>query len=185
MRHFQHLGEWDATPLALAIARKPDLWNQHTFRTTYENTPHANADDILLRYSAPKVTNPDKVRNDFELHTYPAWHELPEARPVIFNLLRRFEGIALGRVVISRIPPGGVILPHADNYGDYVQDGARFHAVVQGLPGSKFHCGGETVQMLSGSVWWFDHKEMHSVENHSADDRVHLMIDIRSAPCST
>lgn len=186
MNHFFQVGEWDATPLALAIRRKPDLWNRHVFRTTYENTPHAGVSDILLRYSKPEIVDPKKVQYDLDPICYPAWHELPEAHAVIFNLMRRFSGVLLGRVVISRIPPGGVILPHADKLGDYVKDGMRLHAVVQGLPGSKFHCGGESVQMLTNSVWWFDHMETHCVENHSADDRIHLFVDIKTAPsCST
>lgn len=185
-RHFLQVGEWDATPLALALRRKPELWDQHKFRTTFKDTPHAGISDILLRYSPPNMLEPEQVNNDFGLVCYPAWHALPEARPVIFNLMRRFEAVTLGRVVISCTAPGAEILPHADVGAAYADmDGMRIHAVVQGLPGSKFTCGGETVQMLSNSVWWFDHKQIHSVENHSADDRIHLMVDLGTAPCST
>jgi hypothetical protein len=28
-------------------------------------------------------------------------------------------------------------------------------------------------------VWWFQHREVHSVENNSADDRIHLLVDFR------
>jgi len=35
--------------------------------------------------------------------------------------------------------------------------------------------------MATGQVWWFQHRALHSVENGSADDRIHLMIDIRTA----
>jgi hypothetical protein len=52
--------------------------------------------------------------------------------------------------------------------------------VLQGLPGSLYHCGDETVTMLTGSVWWFQHREIHSVENNAAGDRVHLLVDFRT-----
>lgn len=173
-------------PLMMALQRRPDLWDRHTYRTEFNGTPFKGMNDILLRYSAPEkhenVTDPMALVNDTALVFYPAWNELPEVRPVIFNLMRRFEAVSLGRVIIARLPPGGVIAPHADNYGDYAErdDGMRFHVAVQGLPGCLFHCGNETVQMLTGSVWWFQHKETHSVENNSADERIHLLVDIQT-----
>jgi aspartyl/asparaginyl beta-hydroxylase (cupin superfamily) len=114
------------------------------------------------------------------LAQYPAWAFLPEAHEVIFNLMRRYKAIALGRVIIARLPMGGTIKPHADNYGDYaLQDGGmRFHAAVNAAPGCLFHCGGETIQTRTGEVWWFNHQAEHSAENNSADDRVHLLIDM-------
>jgi hypothetical protein len=34
--------------------------------------------------------------------------------------------------------------------------------------------------MLTGTAWWFQHREVHAVENNSADDRVHLLVDVRT-----
>jgi hypothetical protein len=189
VRHFLEVagaGQVDVLPMMMALQRRPELWDRHTYRTSFTGTPFAGMSDILLRYSAPAkhegVSDPLALVNDTMLEFYPAWHELPEVRPVIFNLMRRFEGISLGRVVIARLPPGGTIAPHADDYGTYAarSDGMRFHVALQGLPGCLFHCGGETVTMASGSAWWFDHKAQHSVENHSSDDRVHLLVDVQT-----
>ena len=58
----------------------------------------------------------------------------------------------------------------------------RFHVVLQGLPGSLYRCGDEEVQMLSGQVWWFQHREIHEVLNNSADARLHLLVDMRVPP---
>lgn len=186
MKHFLQVGtDIDVLPLMLALNRKPDLWDRHTYRTSFTGSPFVGMNDILLRYSAPEKhehnADPLALVNDTALQLYPAWHELPEARPVIFNLMRRFEGISLGRVIIARLPPGGTIAPHADDYGTYANrdDGMRFHVAVQGLPGCLFHCGGETITMHTGSAFWFDHRATHSVENHSSDDRIHLLVDIQ------
>ena len=187
MKNFLQVGDGvDVLPIMLALNRRPDLWDRHTYRTSFTGTPFAGMNDILLRYSAPEKhehnADPLALVNDTALVMYPAWHELPEVRPVIFNLMRRFEGVSLGRVIIARLPPGGTIAPHADDYGDYAQrdDGMRFHVAVQGLPGCLFHCGEETVTMATGSAWWFNHKATHSVENHSIDDRLHLLVDIQT-----
>lgn len=141
--------------------------------------------DILLRYSMPEkhkgVTDPNALVNDTMLVNYPAWGAFPEAHELIFNLMRKYRAIQLGRVVIARLPVGGVIKPHADNYGAYAarNDGLRFHAVVKAAPGCLFHCGGETIQTRSDEVWWFNHRFEHSAENQSADDRIHLLIDMQ------
>jgi Aspartyl/Asparaginyl beta-hydroxylase len=173
-------------PLRLALQTHPNLWNQHRYRTTFHGTPFRGIDDILLRYSRPElhegVDDPLALVNDTMLVQYPAWGELPEAHEVIFNLMRRCRALMLGRVIIARLPPGGVIQPHADDYGDYAgsANGLRFHICVQGLPGCEFRCGDEAIQAKTDEVWWFDHREVHSAENHSRDDRIHLLVDMQT-----
>jgi hypothetical protein len=187
MRNFQLIArDIDVVPLVMAIQARPMLWNAHDFRTTYTGTPHRDVDDILLRFSAPeKTTDPDHltdVLEDTDPVFYPAWSELPQVRPLVFDLMRRVEAVSLGRVIITRLRPGARIAPHADVDGEYVarDDGMRFHVVIAGLPGSLYHCGNETVQMLTGTAWWFQHREVHAVENNSVDDRIHLLVDVRT-----
>jgi hypothetical protein len=185
VKNFLPIGSADMLPLRMALQRRPELWDQHNYRTTFDGTPFGGMSDILLRYSRPErwQGNPDAqaLVDDLDLVQYPAWAALPECHATIFDLMRRFQGISLGRVIIAKLPPGGRILAHADDYGAYaLQDGLRLHVCVQGLPGCLFHCGDEAVQMASDTVWWFNHRELHSAENHSFDDRVHLLVDIRT-----
>lgn len=183
MRNFLKVGTIDTCPLLMQLQTQPQLWNRHSYRTTFDGTPFRGMDDILLRYSKfEKFENNDDPKaliDDRDLVLYPAWHSLNEAHEVIFNLMRRYKGITLGRVIVARLPMGGRIKPHADNYGVYATSGGmRFHVVVQGLPGCLFHCGDETIQAQTGEVWWFNHQEMHSAENNSADERIHLLVDV-------
>lgn len=62
-------------------------------------------------------------------------------------------------------------------------DIARYHLVVQGLPGSMYRCGEEEVCMQTGETWWFNAHLEHEIRNGSADDRIHLMCDLRKWPC--
>ena len=55
----------------------------------------------------------------------------------------------------------------------------RYHIVLSGHPGSIFRAGDEQVTMLTGEVWWFDNTKEHEVINNSADDRIHLIVDIK------
>ena len=185
MRNFNQVGSYDMTPLQLALQRQPQLWDEHTYRTEFKGTPFKGMSDILLRYSRPELletNDPNAFVNDTMLVNYPAWSLLPQCHDLVFNLMRAFHGIQLGRVIIARLPAGGVIKPHADDYGKYAarDDGLRFHACVSAAPGVLFHCGDETIQMRTGEVYWFRHQATHSAENNSADDRIHLLIDLQT-----
>jgi uncharacterized cupin superfamily protein len=47
-------------------------------------------------------------------------------------------------------------------------------------PGCNFRCGDEEVFMRPGDVWWFQNAIEHEVTNNSGDDRLHLIVDIRT-----
>lgn len=186
MRNFYRLAAGvDVAPVMNALFRHADLWNQHTFRTSFPNTPHVDVDDIWLRFSDPsKCDDTGTVIGDNQPVWYPAVHRLPQVKPIILDLMRRVDAHELGRCLITRIKPGGQILPHRDDQGDYVheRDRMRYHVVLNGLPGSLYRTGNETVQMLTGEVWAFNAFIEHEVINNSTDDRVHLLVDITAWP---
>lgn len=191
MRNFYRLAE-NVPMLTLQhqLAKAKHLWNENKFRTTYQGTPHVDVDDIWVRFSSlekcyPKDAGEEGLTNEVMEDTgavwYPAKEALSEIRDLSLNIGRLVNGYSLERVLITRIKPGGQILPHADTGGAYVQlpDISRYHAVIQGAPGSWFRCGQEKVQMLTGEVWWFDAGEEHEVLNSSEMDRIHLIVDWR------
>ena len=178
MRNFYKLGEIDPGPLMMALARQPGLWNENALRTQHPNTAHAQADDIWLWFNDP--TNPAAVVDDRQTIPYPAWDALPQVRPIVFDLMRRVEGVQLGRVLITRLAPGKCITPHVDG-GAPATFYSRFQIALQSLPGCLFNAGGETVNFRSGEVWYFDNTIEHAVVNNSADDRLALIVDVRCA----
>ena len=184
MRNFQLIASGiEVAGLHNALMRHPELWGEEKFRTTYENTPHADVEDILIRYTAPDALDTKSVQNDRGAVWYPAAQKI-DVKPVILNLMRYLDAYQLDRCLITKLRPGGRILPHADNVGDYVHlDGiARYHIVIQGLPGSVYRCGNEAVTMQTGEIWWFNAHEEHEITNNSADDRIHLIADLRLWP---
>lgn len=179
MNNFQCLAaNVDVIPLYNALMRDPGLWNQHTLRTTHPGTAHAEVDDIWLRFN--EVEDVQAVIDDKECVNFPAFWTLPQARPLIFNLMARVEGERLGRVLITRLRPGGKITPHVDG-GAPAEYYDRFHYVLNAAPGCLFRAGDETIHMPTGTLWWFDNTQEHEVINNSCDDRVHLIIDIRTS----
>lgn len=181
MKHFQQLAAGlDVGPLLHALARQPELWDQHTLRTTHPGTAHANVSDIWLWFNElPKDGEAITVAQDRDTIAYPAWEKLPQARELIFNLMRRVEGVRLGRVIITRLPPGKTITPHVDG-GAPATFYTRYQIALQSLPGALFHTGDETVNFAAGDVWMIDNATEHSVVNNSADDRIVMIVDIRN-----
>lgn len=179
MRNFNLISaNVNVTPLLNAVMRQPELWNQNTLRTTHELTPHKQVDDIWLRFNE-LTANPADVIDEHESVNYPAMFALPQARPLIFNLMTIVEGERLGRTLITRLPPGCKIEPHVDG-GSHAEYYDRYHIVLQAAIGSKFRAGDEVIQMAPGEVWWFDNAKEHEVINDSQFDRIHLIVDIRT-----
>jgi len=180
MRNFYRLCEGiDTVSIVHALQTRPELWNRNELRREYPGTPHEECDDIWVRFQ-PEGMTVEQVVDAHESINYPALAELPGLRPIIFGLMRQVEGERLGRVLISRLAPGGRIHPHVDG-GDHARYYKRYQIALQSLPGVVFRAGDETVTMRTGDIWWFDNSIEHEVVNNSADDRLALIVDIR--PC--
>jgi hypothetical protein len=165
----------NVAPLLVAINRQPELWDQNTLRTNHPKTAHGEVSDIWLMFNE---TAGDVV-NDIIVKPYPAFDKLPQARPVLFDLMRLVEGVTLGRVIITKLAPGKKITPHVDG-GAPATYYTRYQVALQSLPGALFTIGDETVNFESGEVWLIDNKKEHSVTNNSRDDRIVMIVDIRS-----
>jgi hypothetical protein len=178
MRHFTKIAEGvDVVPLLNALSVRRDLWNQNSLRTTHALSPHQQTDDIWCMFNRI----PDdaaEVIDDVEVVPYPAWFELP-IRPLVLDLMRRVDGHRLGRVLISRLGPGCTIPEHVDQ-GAPATYYERYHLALQSHPGAMNHSGRESVNYRMGEMWWFDNTAPHSIVNNSTDDRICLVMDVRS-----
>lgn len=188
MKNFMHLASGvDVAPLNLAIKRRPELWKEDTYLRDYPQGPFKQIESIMLRFPVKSVfeteaelQNHKSTYDQHENVDYPAYKALPEARPLVMQLMARVGGERLGRVMINKIAPGGVIFPHADT-PEHAQYWDRFHIVLQSQPGVVFRAGDEQVYMATGEAWWFQNLEEHEVINNSADDRIHMIIDVRTS----
>lgn len=181
MRNFLKLAQNVPTmPLLHAIQRQNELWNQDDLRTHYPNSPHVAADDIWLRFNDKTFwkDQPELVMNDLEIVNYPAWNSLPQSHGIVFDLMRTVEGTRLGRVMITRLAPGKSITPHRDG-GAYAAYYDRYHIFLQNFPGSNFRADSDVICPQAGDVYWFNRLAEHEVINHSNDDRITLIVDIK------
>jgi hypothetical protein len=173
MRYFHRLAENipAVLPIMHAVMRQPELWNTDKTRTGIPNGPHGQASDIILRFG------------ERDLGSLQAWDReamkcVPGAKTLALDIMRIVGGSQLGRVMITKLEPGKKIAAHADE-GAYAKFYNRYHVILQGMPGSLFTCGDETVNMLTGECWWVDRRVVHSLANNSKDDRVHMIVDAR------
>lgn len=184
MKNFHKISENEPiASLLAAVMRQPELWNQNDLRTTFQNSPHREVSDIWLRFNEVNDLNEEnkseKVIDNHESIDYPAFFLLPQARPLIFNLMRFVEGKRLGRVIITKLEPGKKVYAHMDS-GDHAQYYDRYHIVLQNPNNSVFRAGDEILQMKAGEIWWFDNQAEHEVINNGYEDRIVMIVDIRS-----
>lgn len=180
MKNFQLMANINIVPLAVQIARQASLWKADTYLRDYPQGPFGDTETIFLRFPPASVSELERGEKDqHECIWMDGALHLPAARQMIFNLMATVEGERLGRVMINKLRPGGRIYPHADTpaHAEYWD---RFHIVIQSLPGNTFRCGDESIHMRTGEVWWFQNAIEHEVVNNSADDRIHMVIDIRT-----
>jgi hypothetical protein len=156
-----------------------NFWNMNDSRVAFKGSPHREAEDIWLRFcDVDKHQDLEGVLDDVDVVSFQPYHQLPQAKQLIFALMATVQGERLGRAVIAKLPTGKRIYPHADK-GKCAEYYNRYHIVLQSGPGCLFRCDDEEVQMKTGEIWWFNNKKEHLVINNSSDDRVHLIVDIK------
>lgn len=184
MKNFLKIAEGqDFFPIVHSLKMKDFLWDQVPVRKQAYAQGFHGVSDILLRFQELEgkdgnLRDLKDVQGDMECRMYDPWYALPEVRPLVMSLMARVGGVRLGRVIISRIAPGGRIDPHADNglLPEYYQ---RYQVCLLSAPGVVFQIEDEAVGFATGEVWWINHRAVHSVVNNSAHERLALVVDIR------
>jgi hypothetical protein len=186
MKNFQKISDGiDVSGLLAEIELNSNLWDVNNQRKVYKGTPHDRMSDIWVRYNSL-----EKCNNDFQLMSnehvpiwYPAWRLLPSLHKIVFDLMAKVEGEMLGGVLITRVPPGMGISPHVDG-GWHVEYYDKFYLTLKSSEGAYFCCDHDGVERLApkpGEIWLFDNRKIHWVENESKDDRITVIICIRTA----
>lgn len=169
-------------PLLLQLQLHPELWDQHPLRRTRDGSPHTAMRDIWVRFRDWKEHNPEKPAEFTQQHFpiwYPAYYALPALRPMLFWMMNRTEATHMGGVLITRIPPGERIEPHAD-----VEWHPKFYNCKLYLPLATnsecvFRVEDEEVVMKTGELWWLDNTKEHEVVNDGPTDRMTLITCLR------
>lgn len=182
MQHFNKIAEGiDVSKVGLELTLHPELWNQYSNRKTFSGTSHKNTSDIWVRYNDPKVLADgyDKFTSEHDSVWYPAYDQLPSLRPIIFGLMAKVEATRLGGVLITKIPPGGRVLPHKDSGWHPEYYNTKVYVPIFSNQQCVNRCETELVAMKPGEAWYFNNLVEHEVVNDGNDDRVTLIICYR------
>lgn len=165
---------FDVQPLVTALA-DPLLWDRIRFRK--EAYEHSKMSDIWVRYNDIANLGPD-FNEQHESVWYPVYHEVPEFRPLIFDVMGLVFGERLGGVLVTKIPPGESVKPHVDRgwHAGYYE---KFALQLQGHPEQSFNFEGESLVPASGDLYTFNNSFPHWVVNDSPIDRITMIICIR------
>lgn len=96
--------------------------------------------------------------------------------PYLAQVLSVFE-CPMENARLLRLHAGSSIREHTDHALGFEDGLARLHVPVITNPDVTFFLDGEPVPMGEGECWYFDANRPHRVDNHSRQDRVHLVID--------
>jgi hypothetical protein len=180
MAHFQliHAG-LDVAPILAEI--EACAWDEHSDRTLRANSPHAQSSDIWLRYF-PRESLRDDADFDREGRCvfYPAWHLLPSLQRVVWALMSTLEATELGGCLLTRLPPGGRILPHVDTSWHARHFNRKVYGVLKSNPWCINRCEDEAISFRGGELWSFTNTVPHSVENGGHDERIAAILCFRN-----
>lgn len=168
----------EADAILNSIGEDSVMWNWLPLRTAFDGSPHEEVQDVALRgplFQAGKTLA--DLQNEILCHNYPVMKGLPHVYQTCLNIMYHVRGEALGRVVITKLKPGGKIYPHKDE-GEAADIYDRYHLVLQGDEGNTFIVNGEEQVMRVGELWWVNNHDLHSVENRGEEDRIHMIIDV-------
>jgi hypothetical protein len=161
----------------------PELWDKHNMRTSlYPDSPHRNAHDIWLRFNAFEnfdPANPQAFLDEHEPVWYPAIEDLPEAKKIIEEIALICGIEEIGGVLITKIPAGKSIFPHADSGWNCHYFLEKYLLLLQSAPGQHFCYKDEIHEGEAGDLFIFDNRTVHWVENWADVDRISLIISGR------
>jgi hypothetical protein len=161
-------------PLRWQLLQNKHLWNINTLRTSDVNSPHHKVDDIWVRYGKGNVS----IDEPHESVWYDSARELSAANQLAFQVMQMVSGERLGGILITRVPPGGKVLPHVDKgwHANYYEKYA-----IQIDSNEDQHFGYEDGKHVTkpGDLYWFNNSKSHWVINDSKEARITLIICIR------
>lgn len=142
---------------------------------------HADMDDIWLRYGdireMVKTGDYSKIADEHDS----IWlQDLPECKRLCFEVMSMVDGERLGGVLITKLPPGGKILPHSDS-GWHASYYDKYYVPIENDAGAILGFEYGNIEPDYGDVWAFDNSYTHWVLNNSQEERIAMIICIKQS----
>jgi hypothetical protein len=167
--------------VARELEKDHGFWDLYTDRTQRYNTPHRDVSDIWLRFNP--IRNLDRGRDAFfngehVSEWYPCADSLTRCKNLALSVYEDVGGSQLGGVLITKIPPGGMVRPHKDG-GWHAGFYEKFAVQVKGDEKQSFNFEDASLSPLSGELYTFDNSRLHWVFNDSDVDRITMIVCVK------
>lgn len=172
----------DVMPLQVRLRAHPELFDRRPQRRIGPGSPHSRMVDIWARMNAYDNVIADWDEARFKPHEsvwYPEEKEIPELKPLVYDLMRIVEGDRLGAVLITKLPAGEKIAPHVDG-GWHAGHYSKFFVPIQNGSGARYCWSDGYIEPSLGEAWRFDNSVPHWVNNDSDEDRIALIVCIKT-----
>ncbi len=167
-------------PMVQEIADYDFLFGE--FNARAEAGPvHADMQDIWVRYGdISEMIESGDYSKIADYHDSIWLKDLPEVKKICFDVMALVDGERLGGVLITKIPPGGQILPHTDS-GWHAEYYGKYFVPIKNEKGAVFGFDEGVIEPDLGDVWAFDNSYNHWVKNNSNSDRIAMVICIKQS----
>jgi hypothetical protein len=171
--------------LDVSLAQKELKDNDHLFgefnARKNAGDVHAQMTDIWLRYGdiSGMIESGDYSAIASE-HDSIWLKDLPHCKQICFDVMMLVSGERMGGVLITKLPPGGRILPHTDS-GWHAEYYDKYYIPLQNSDGAMFCFDDGNIKPDNGDVWAFNNSYKHWVENNSNEDRIAMIICIKQS----
>jgi hypothetical protein len=170
--NFKNHGKYEIDGIISGVLNFTDEWFINTSRQEkYSVHKHTNSyfiyqTDLNWKSAEFFLVEPKTINKNI----------LDLVEPIIKSLENLYDGVR-GNVLFIKLLAGTKILPHHDD-GEYLECTRRNHIPIITSDKTSFSVGSEKINMGLGECWEINNTRLHSVENNSNIDRVHLVIDI-------
>ena len=169
----RRLGKVDVTRLRDAVVALPEaVW-------TAEDADKPNkfgALDVTRHIVFRFVSNFNDWRDSHDRRLWPEWKPLLEPVLDAATADYRYERGAYPRVMLARMPPGGIIHPHRD-MNPAAKWPHKIHVPLQTNPDVTFYILGDGYHFPEGEAVEVNNMGIHAVENRGSIDQIHLIFE--------
>jgi len=168
--NFKNIGTIDVSNIKdIVLKFTKEDWNEFTFRQDKLST-HIDTFSIPLIFDTSFST----VKPVYQKWYSQVEDELNKIHDICRNVYS--DGYII-RALFVNLPAGKSIPSHKD-HGMSLLISNRIHIPIITNDGVIFMVGGESINMKEGEMWEINNGEkIHSVDNKSGHDRIHLIID--------
>lgn len=146
-------------------------WNKNDSRKIFDS--QKEVDTIFVEHEND-IFNPvffSKFRDDYIIEF------LNPEYNFILEKIKQFLGYGIQkRVFLAKLEPKRNIAPHGD-YGYHLENCRRIHIPIKSNPNVFFFINHEKYSFQEGLIFEINNQLVHSVENNSDEERIHLIID--------